>query len=95
MWRGTCKRHNNDMANVHDVFFWQKAWGLDISFTIGIQTLMQWFGHWSLDTMEHFPWMPPLVSMSKSIICLQFIMFDHHRQGLLVAWVIHKSANKS
>jgi hypothetical protein len=68
--------------------FGKKDWGLDISFTIGIQTLMQWFGHWSLDTMEHFPWMPPFTSMSKSIICLQSIMFDHHRQGLLVAWVI-------
>jgi hypothetical protein len=74
------------MTNVHIyvvdnpriVFFWQKDWGLDISFTIGIQTLMQQLGCWSLDTMEHFPWMLPLASMPKNMICSQFILFDHH-----------------
>jgi len=45
-------------------------------------------GCWSLGIMEYFPWMQIVVPMCRVTTFSSLMVFDHHRQGLPIAWVI-------
>ncbi len=103
MRRGTWKWHNNDMTSVHmwvvdnphNVFFWQKEdqrW--NVPFTIFIQTPMQVV--WMSEFIHNgaFFMDPTFGNNVQRYLLFIIIMFDHHRQDLLMAWV-HKPINKS